>query len=394
MGQTSTKGLPHFLHRFFVGTLLTPVARPPLGSVRAVSTFAGAPIALPGSALYNALEPLGVYTSYDGYCPEVLELPYSVPLRRFIGRDPTLPPSRQMSMGLPPGYSSAPNMTDGECAMFRAYVERECAIAIGQDKKYLMEARLGRLLAETESASFTEFYRKVVYGADENLRRRIIEAITTNETLWFRDSHPFAALRDEVFTELAGRSGRSKRPIRIWCAGCSTGQEPYSVAMLIDDFCHGRRDLNLSWRDFELVGTDISSAALRIARMGRYDRISMDRGFGAEWEPFRRRYFETRGAVSELSPEIRSRVNLASLNLQDNFGHLGRFDLILLRYVLIYFSSEFKERLLSRIANSLMPGGLVLLGAAETLGEGCDRFRTERIGRSYFNRVIENPIER
>lgn len=286
-------------------------------------------------------------------------------------------------------YSKSPAMTDAERDLFRDYVERECAIIIGEDKKYLIEARLGRLLSESGSSSYAEFYRKVVSSTDRVLRDKIVEAITINETLWFRDSQPFVALRDFVLPELLQRRQRQAQPIRIWSAGCSTGQEAYSIAMLVDWICSQRPDSGAGAPAFEIVATDISGSALRFAAAGRYDRVSMKRGFEGEWSQFRDRYFETHGAVSELLGRVRLRVHFARHNLQDDFTRLKRFDLILLRYVAIYFADGFKHGLFSRLADSLSRGGILMLGAAETLGQDPGRFRAERLGGAYFYRVVE-----
>jgi chemotaxis protein methyltransferase CheR len=288
---------------------------------------------------------------------------------------------------LAPAFSLGPTMTDEECDRFCRYVEEHCAIALGQDKKYLFESRLGRLLARSGARSYSEFYGLVTQRSDRELRDQLVEAITTNETLWFRDGHPFAALRDHVLPELARRAREEGRRVRIWSAGCSTGQEPYSVAMLIDELCSQARGPVCFPHDFEIIATDISQAALTLARAGRYDAVSMRRGLGEEWEEFRARYFEPSGSVSVLSDEVRRRVSFERFNLQDDFRHLGRFDLILMRYVAIYFSREFKHRLLGRLAGALAPGGRLVLGAAEGLIDGAHGLVPERLGGSHLYRL-------
>ncbi len=275
-------------------------------------------------------------------------------------------------------------MTDEECELFCRYVETQCAISLGTEKKYLFESRLARLLRDSGAQDFSEFYRHVALRADPQLRDRIVEAITTNETLWFRDSHPFAALRDHVLPELASRARREQRRVRIWSAGCSTGQEAYSVSMLVDELCRQWNGAPCFPHDFEIIATDISSLALGLARVGRYDPVSMRRGMTGQWERYRSMYFDESGQTSRLDDDVRRRVSFHRFNLQDDFKPFGTFDLILMRYVAIYFSREFRTALLGRLAQSLAPGGRLLLGAAEGLIDAPHCLVPERVGGSHF----------
>lgn len=280
----------------------------------------------------------------------------------------------------------SPAMTREEYVLFRDYIQRACSIALGEDKKYLLEARLAGLMSEHGCTSFSDFYRKAAVSTDAKLRDRIVDAITTNETLWFRDSSPWEVLRDHILPELAQQvAARQKTKIRVWSAACSTGQEPYSVAMLIDDLCRNGT-LGVAPSAFEIVATDISPSALFIAVAGRYDSISMRRGLTGEWERFRKVYFNRQGNVSEVSPELRERVQFRRFNLQDHFASLGRFDIVLLRNVAIYFSAEFKRELFLKIGRALVPGGCLLLGSAESLADQPTLFSMERHGKAYYYR--------
>jgi len=265
-----------------------------------------------------------------------------------------------------------------EFDLFRNYIEQNCGISLSSEKKYLIETRLAGLLVESGSQSFTEFYRKLDASPGSRLRAQMIDAMTTNETLWFRDGSPWIALRDHIIPELEAKAtGRH----RIWSAACSTGQEPYSIAMLIDHVS-GMAGRRIMPSQVEIVATDISSSALMVAQRGIYDRISMNRGFTGEWGSFKTKYFNATGAISTISPSIKSRVKFRQFNLQGSLASLGRFDVVFLRNVAIYFSEEFKKDLLNRIANILNPGGLLLLGSAETTHGYSDRFKTASLGRA------------
>jgi chemotaxis protein methyltransferase CheR len=231
-----------------------------------------------------------------------------------------------------------------------------------------------------------DLYRKVGAQTNPALRDRIVDAVTTHETLWFRDESPWEALRQTILPSLAKQAKIRGEPARIWSAGCSTGQEPYSVAILIDDLCRSQRANGVSPDLFQIVATDVSAPALMLAMSGRYDAISMRRGFSANYDAFRQLYFTHSSTVSILGSEIRDRVTFKRHSLQDPFGDLGVFDLVLMRYVTIYFASDFKQKLWPRVCAALRPRGLLLLGAAETLLEHGMNLEIERIDRAYFYR--------
>jgi chemotaxis protein methyltransferase CheR len=278
-------------------------------------------------------------------------------------------------------------MSSSEFSLFQQWVEKNCSLSLREDKKYLLETRLARILAEHRCETFMELYRKVGTEADPALRDRIVDAVTTHETLWFRDESPWEALRQLVLPAIAKQAKERGEPARIWSAGCSTGQEPYSLAMLIDDFCRSQRLPGVTPDLFHILATDVSAPALVLAMSGRYDAISMRRGFNIGFESYRQTYFGTSGSVSTLSSEIRSRVQFKRHSLQDTFAELGTFDLVLMRYVTIYFAGDFKQKLWPRVCASLRPKGLLLLGAAETLLDHDTGLGIERIDRAYFYRL-------
>ena len=278
-----------------------------------------------------------------------------------------------------------PRLNQQEFDLFRTYIEKMCGISLSDDKKYLIETRLTNLVFESGATSFSDFYRKLDASPSPQLRSKIIDAMTTNETLWFRDGSPWVALRDHILPDLEKRKAGQK--IRVWSAACSTGQEPYTISMIVDDYCRPEKRRRINPSDFEVVATDISNAALFMAKMGRYDRISMNRGFTGEWAPYKERYFESKGAISVIDDKIKSRVQFKQFNLQDSFAPLGRFDVVFLRNVAIYFSEDFKKNLFTKIANLLNPGGLLILGSAETTHGYSTRFKSTTLGRAMAYRI-------
>ncbi len=192
-------------------------------------------------------------------------------------------------------------VSEKEFTLMRDYIEGQCGIALDEGKAYLIETRLVKLMIESGCENFEEFYRLAKAQTDNTLRNKIIDAMTTNETLWFRDTHPYVILKEKILPDLADLLKSGSRPtIRIWSAACSTGQEPYSIAIAIREFCQTQTGIRPE--QFEIVGTDISSSALALAKQGRYDALAIKRGGD---DRVRHRY-----------PKRGGRVRLAC----DNFG--------------------------------------------------------------------------
>jgi chemotaxis protein methyltransferase CheR len=261
-------------------------------------------------------------------------------------------------------------LTDAEFKALRDYIEKSCGIALGDEKVYLVENRLAGLLVETGCSSFGELHRKAINDPGLGLRDKIVDAMTTNETSWFRDIYPFEILIDDVFKKFAQEivSGRRNK-IRIWCAACSTGQEPYSIAMKLQEF--SRRSSAFPINNTEIIATDISPSVLFLAIAGRYDQISMSRGMPQD---VRDRYFTNNGKIWALNDVIKKMVIFKKLNLQENFTSMGKFDIIFCRNVMIYFSDAFKRQLFTRFADSFNSAGFLFLGASESMSAYTDRF--------------------
>ena len=249
-------------------------------------------------------------------------------------------------------------MTEHEFDHLRAFLKARSGLALGPEKRYLVESRLAPVCQRHGLQGLAELVSCLRRAGDPALESAVIEAMTTNETFFFRDRAPFELFRDVLLPRCLARRDGSRR-IRIWCAAASTGQEPYSLAMLL----HEAGPLLSGW-SVEILATDISAEVVERARSGLYTQFEVQRGL-----PVRLllKYFTQVGKNWQLSPAIRSAVKFRPLNLLRNFAELGAFDVIFCRNVLIYFDTPTKTEVLRRLARSLNPGGAVLLGAAETV---------------------------
>lgn len=246
---------------------------------------------------------------------------------------------------------------------FQRFLEQASGILLGDNKEYLVASRLGGLLRDRGLTNVNELLGILNRGTDSRLRISVIDAMTTNETFWFRDISHYRLLTESIMPQIAGPR------MRIWSAACSSGQEPYSLSMAMQDY--QMRNPGLFKSDVEIVATDISSKVLAEARNGEYCGMSVSRGLDPEQ---RRRYFVPKGDCLSVRPEIRRRVSFRELNLAGSYALLGRFDVIFCRNVLIYFSSQLKADILDRMAQALNPGGYLFLGSTESLSSHTTRF--------------------
>lgn len=272
-----------------------------------------------------------------------------------------------------------------EFRLFRDMIEKESGISMGDEKAYLVESRLLRMVIESGCNTFGEFYQKANSPIETTLRAKIVDAMTTNETLWFRDESPFISFKDHLLPEFVDqlKTGKKQR-IRIWSAASSTGQEPYSLAMLIAEYFGSSFHSGVSKEQFEIFASDISPSALFLAQSARYDPVSMSRGM---IPGMKEKYFEDQGRVCILKPEIKSMVKFQQFNLQNSFSGLGKFDLVLLRNVAIYFSTEFKTALFKKITGVLNPGGYLIIGASETLSAYSTDYAMREMGRGIVYQI-------
>jgi len=244
--------------------------------------------------------------------------------------------------------------------LFRDYIAQESGIVISPEKAYLIETRLSKLMLDAGTESFGEYYDYIVSNKDPNVSEKIINAITVNETMWFRDAALWKVLEEEILPNLVEDlvTGKKTR-VRIWCAAVSTGQEVYSAAMSVDEYLHKNKASGINLASFDFFATDISGRVLDIAKNGRYDKISMARGIN---EYYKSKYFTNTGSVWDIDPKIKSAVKFERFNLQKNYGRFGQFDIIFCRYVLIYFSNEMKQEIIKKMHGSLTENGVFFTG--------------------------------
>lgn len=274
-------------------------------------------------------------------------------------------------------------VTPEEYKVLTKYIYEISGITLDDSKVYLIETRLGSLVEEFNCQSFSELYYKAKSDASKAIEKRFVNAITTNETLWFRDGSPFEVLRNKIVPDLIDRKqskfqGR-RVPIRIWCAASSTGQEIYSIAMTLAELLP-----DLSQFDIRILGTDISDAAIAAASYGQYTKFEMDRGLT---ETQKQKFFTQQGEIWKIKDELRVMANFRKFNLFDDFRTLGKFDIVFCRNVAIYFSIEDRKKIFDRIADVLEPGGALLIGASEYLAGISDRFASNRHCRAVYYTV-------
>ena len=257
-------------------------------------------------------------------------------------------------------------------------VRDRAAIELEFSKAYLIEARLSPLAKQHGFASTTDFIQGVRSRRQPELERRLVEAMTTNETSFFRDIHPFEALKKAILPELI-RLRASKRALNIWSAACSTGQELFSVAMLIRE---NFPDL-ASW-NIRLVGTDLSEEVLRRARDAKFSQVEVNRGLPAALLV---KYFQRDGMHWYLCPELRAMASFTNLNLIEKWPPLLLMDVVFLRNVLIYFSPETKKQILHKIRQLMAPNAVLFLGAAETTMGLDSSFERVELNNSVFYRT-------
>jgi chemotaxis protein methyltransferase CheR len=262
-------------------------------------------------------------------------------------------------------------------------VRRLCGLVLTDDKTYLVQSRLEEVVAAHGFAHFSDYLGRVQQLNSKLMRDELVEALTTGETSFNRDSHPFDEFRRRILPEL-GETIRLRRenhypvPIcRLWSAGCSTGQEPYSLAMAVHDFVSGNPALALRPEHFPILATDVSNRSLNTARLGRYLAHQLDRGLPAE--P-RRRHFRQEGDAWIAQDGLRRSIEFRRLNLMDDLSNLGPFDVIFCRNVLIYFDTPMRRRLCDQFHELLNPGGLLMVGAAESLYGIATPFVPELVG--------------
>ncbi len=239
---------------------------------------------------------------------------------------------------------------------FCQILERQSGILLGDSKQYLVASRLSNFIQENNIASLSDLLYEINAPSGKLLLQKVIDQMTTNETLWFRDSYPFEYMKRHLIPEL-NKLGR----FRIWCAACSSGQEPYSLAMLLDEISTKSAT--------EIIATDLSHRILQKARQGIYQQIELKRGLPGN--KLQRHFNKMDEKNWQLKPDLREKIRFQQLNLLGLPYSVGKFEVIFCRNVLIYFSQDNKTRVLNGLIDSLRPGGYLFLGASESLTRDC-----------------------
>lgn len=257
-----------------------------------------------------------------------------------------------------------------EYTVFRDFLHDIAGIDLAENKQYLVSTRVRKIVTENQCESLTELNALLKKGLDLKLRQKVIDAMTTNETFWFRDNYPFDYLKSTIFPEIAKTSTGAN--IKMWCAACSSGQEPYSIAITFDEFL--KENFTMRSTRLDIQATDLSNGILEQAKSGEYDRLSISRGMS---EQRLNEYFEPCKMSDRwhIKSKYKQGIRFRSLNLQESFVSIGKCDIVFCRNVLIYFSPELKQDILKRIRAVLKPGGYLFLGSSESLGAASDYFK-------------------
>jgi len=270
-------------------------------------------------------------------------------------------------------------MTAQEFDTVRRLLLERSAIVLEPGKEYLVESRLAPLVRKLNLKSIGELIAQLSRQPDNGLHRQLVEAMVTTETLFFRDHHPFEGLSKVVIPDLLGRR-RAERRLNIWCAASASGQEPYSLALLLRE-----RFPELAGWKISFLASDISREMLARAREGRYNQIEVNRGLPATLLV---KYFEQHGTTWQLRADIRGTIDFQEINLAQPWPALPRMDLVLLRNVMIYFDVETKKTILGKLARLLRPDGYLLLGGAETTINLDDSYRRVEPLKAGFYQLV------
>jgi chemotaxis protein methyltransferase CheR len=270
-------------------------------------------------------------------------------------------------------------MTEQDFDFIRKLLRERSAIFLEDGKQYLVESRLAPIVRELKLESIAKLVEVLRAPLSNGLQQQVVEALVTNETTFFRDLHPFEALRKAVIPELV-RKRQDERRLNIWCAACSTGQEPYSLALLLREHFP---DL-VGWK-VNILATDLSRNVLARAREGCYSQIEVNRGLPAALLV---KHFRQHGASWQLHDDLRGMVDFQELNLARAWPPLPRMDLVFLRNVMIYFDVETKKAILGRMVNVLRSDGYLLLGGAETTFNLHDSYRRLEQFKTGFYQLI------
>lgn len=261
------------------------------------------------------------------------------------------------------------NISAEDYKKFCVFLEHQCGIVLGESKQYLVKSRLSPLMNKFGAASISEIVNRAMSITERQLRAAVVDAMTTNETLWFRDTYPFEVLMKDIFPQYDGKY----QTVKIWSAAASSGQEPYSIAMCAAE--HQQKKMNAC--KIQVLGTDISPSMLEQCKTATYDTLALARGLSPQRK---QQFFEPaeQPGQMKLKSNITKMASFRQLNLLDSYSLLGKFDIIFCRNVLIYFSPENKAKILSQFAKALNPDGYLFLGASESISGLSNDFVMQR----------------
>jgi chemotaxis protein methyltransferase CheR len=257
-------------------------------------------------------------------------------------------------------------VTPSEYDYLRVFLKQRSGLVLNNEKQYLIESRLMPVAKKAGLASISALVARLREPGSSLLQEQVVEAMTTNESFFFRDKIPFEHFNQTMLPEML-KARASERRLRIWCAAASTGQEPYTLAMCLKD-----NEARLAGWRVEILATDLSNEVLEKARSGVYSQFEVQRGL-----PINHllKYFKQNGDIWQLNSDLRAMVQYRKLNLLENFAALGQFDIVFCRNVLIYFDNDTKIDILNRVRRQMPEDGFLVLGAAETVVGLTDAFR-------------------
>ncbi len=268
------------------------------------------------------------------------------------------------------GKNSLDSISDnGAYDDFCHFLTTVCGIVLGENKQYLVHSRLNKLMTDNDIASLTELVAYLKKYPDSKLCIAVIDAMTTNETSWFRDEYPYFFLAEKLLPDMC----TARKSMRIWSAAASTGQEAYSISIIVSEFQKKHTGMMMP---VNIIATDISNTVLSGAKEGAFDQMTLDRGMSSERI---KNHFEPYENMWKLKDSIKRRIEFREFNLLGSYAALGKFDVIFCRNVLIYFSTETKKDILSRIAGVLNPRGYLIMGGSESIANYSDRFDVLRV---------------
>lgn len=268
-------------------------------------------------------------------------------------------------------------MTPGEFEFLKTFLKTRSGLVLSNDKQYLVESRLQPIARSSKLETLSAVIQTLQRGGNRALETEVIEAMTTNESFFFRDKTPFDHFKDTMLPALLDARS-TRRQLKIWCAAASTGQEPYSLGICLKEEA-GKMP---GWRT-RVLGTDLSHEVLEKAKTGLYSQFEVQRGLPIQ---MLLKYFDQKGDMWQINAGMRAMIEWKQLNLLESFTHLGEFDIVFCRNVLIYFDQATKSEILGRLSRTLPDDGYLVLGAAETVVGLTDAFKPVPGKRGLFQK--------